>query len=120
MNLPPIDPQVLLLLDALTADPAATAKYEWLSGGLVWSEELPQDQAARRIVTRSDEFKYVLAYRASLTIGKERVEFRPHWEQIQSHAPRWPGLRADRRGDSARIQLLAGQELMIRELEKLG
>ena len=120
MELAPLEPHVLNLLDALELDPSATVHYEWLSGGLVWSDELPRDEAARRVVTRSHAFKYVLAYRASVTVGKERAEFRPHWEQVQTHAPHWPGLQPDRRNDEARSRLLASAEAMTRELENLG
>ena len=120
MESPLFDPHVLSLLDSLAADPSATVGYEHLSGGLVWSDELPADEEGKRAVVRSRAFKCALAYRASLTLGEERAEFRPHWAQLEQAAPNWPGLRAGRRGPEARRQLVACNEAMEREFEQVG
>lgn len=119
MELPLFEPHVLSLLDALTVDPLATVDYEYLSGGLVWSDELPRDENGKRLVVRSGAVKYVLAYRASITLDQERSQFRPHWEQLERDAPNWPGLRPDRRDDAARRRLVARNEGLDRELDRL-
>ncbi len=116
----PFEPHVLLRLDSLAADPAATVGYEYLTGGLVWSDELPRDVEGQRIVVRSGAFKRVLAYRASLTLGEERTEFRLYWDQLERGAPNWPGLRAERRGAEARRQLIARIEELEHEFEEPG
>jgi hypothetical protein len=62
----------------------------------------------------------LIAYRASITLGEERMEFRPVWEQVVNDAPHWPGLREERRGEGARRRLLAAlrrQDRCLLELE---
>lgn len=105
MERPLFQAEVLLRLNALKADATATVGFEYLSGGLVWSDELPTDEEGRRLVQRSSAFQYALAYRASLTLGAERTEFRRHWQQLEEDAPNWPGLRVERRGPDARREL---------------
>jgi hypothetical protein len=119
MERPGVESEVLSFLRSMTADPSAVASYEYLTGGLVWSDEVPADEQGRRTVWRSLAFRMAIAYRASLTIGEERAEFRPLWQQIEQDAPSWPGLRPDRRGEAARRQLAERHKELDRWIEEL-
>jgi hypothetical protein len=89
-------------------DPAARGRFDMMSGGLIWSDEFPRPgSTAWPAVSHKWIYRFLLAYRASVTLGKERAELRPVWEQVARHAPNWPGLRADRRGEEAHRRLRA-------------
>jgi hypothetical protein len=92
------------LLDRRRFDPSARGQFEYLSGGLIWPDEFPAFGAT---VCRGDAFRYLIAFRASITLGEERDEFRPVWEQVVRHAPHWPGLRPERWGGPAVRRLRA-------------
>ena len=107
----------LWLLDRVQIDPAARGQFEYLSGGLIWPDEFP---AFGGPVFSGFAFRYLIAYRASITLGEERAEFRPVWEQVSRAAPRWPGLRPDRCSGPAVRRLQAAlrrQDRCFAELE---
>jgi hypothetical protein len=99
-------PEVLTILDNLKLDPKATCGYELTTGGLWWSDERPATGPELRAVSGCAAYKYALAYRASLTLGQERAELRPAWRELERHAPSWPGLRPERRGEGVKAMLI--------------
>lgn len=100
----------LVLLDRQFYDPKARSSYEYMSGGLMWPDESPPMGSPEwAAISPIGAYRYLIAYRASITLGEERMEFRPVWEQVMRYAPRWPGLCEERRGDRARHRLLAAQ-----------
>jgi hypothetical protein len=106
---PMFTPEALVVLDRQAFDPLAKASYELMSGGLVWPDELPRPGSPERApVLLNWAHRYLLAYRAALTLG-EASPFRPVWEQVMAFAPNWPGLRPERRGEEARKRLLAAK-----------
>jgi hypothetical protein len=111
----------LAALDRMPFDPAARGSFELMSGGLMWPDEFPRPGSTEwEAVSPRWAYRYLLAYRASLTLGEERAEFRPVWEQVLRHAPNWPGLRPERRGKRARRRLQAAlrrQDKCLAELE---
>jgi hypothetical protein len=110
----------LAVLDRQPYDPAAKGKYELMSGGLIWGDEFPKCGSSEwELVRPAWVYRYLIAYRAALTLGEERAEFRAVWEQVVQHAPNWPGLRPERRGESARKRLLAAQRRQSRCLDDL-
>jgi hypothetical protein len=109
----------LAVLDSQQYDPEAKGSYELMSGALVWSDELPKLSEAWAVVAQGDIWRFLVAYRASVTLGKEQVAFRAVWEQVVQHAPNWPGLRPERRGDKARRRLLAAKRRSDRCLDEL-
>jgi hypothetical protein len=115
-------PAALALLDRQPYDPAAKGRYEFLSGGLIWGDDFPEFGSAEwQSISTNDVYRFLIAYRASITLGEERPEFRPVWEQVAREAPNWPGLRPERRGEKARKRLLAAKrraDACIDELEK--
>jgi|SRR5208337_1349664 len=102
-------------------DPAAQGGFEVMSGGLLWPDEFPRPGSPEWAAVKPHwVYRYLLAYRASVTLGEARDEFRPVWEQVTQHAPNWPGLRPERRGEQARRRLRAAlrrQEKCLSDLE---
>jgi len=104
-------PAALAVLNCMPFDPEARGRYELMSGALIWPDEFPGVAIGAS--------RYLVAYRASITLGEERAEFRPVWDQVVQHAPDWPGLRPERRGEKARRRLLAAQRLSQPCLDEL-
>lgn len=110
MNLGVISARTLRLLDGMVYDPLAKAGYDIMSGGLVWPDEFPPfGDPAGREVWPAYLPRFLVAYRASLTLGETRTELKDLWDQVSRDAPHWPGLREDRRGEKARKRLLAAK-----------
>ena len=111
----------LSILDRMPFDPDARGNLEIMSGGLLWPDEFPAGGSAEWEVVRPQwVYRYLLADRRALTLGEDREEFRPVWEQVSQHAPNWPGLRPERRGDRAARRLRAAlrqQDKCLNDLE---
>jgi hypothetical protein len=109
----PLDPllsaEALTVLDRRPYAPDARGGYNFVVKGLQWPDEFPAIGSLERPVVSDHRAARLLIYRASLTLGEELAEWRPLWEQVARHAPNWPGLREDRRGERARRRLLAGR-----------
>jgi len=110
----------LAILDRMPFDARAVPVYDMISGGLHWHDEFPKPpDPAWEIVRAGWAFRFLLGYRASLTIAKERPELRLPWQQVVELAPRWPGLRPERVGDAPRQLLLVAKRRDERCLAKL-
>jgi hypothetical protein len=119
-NPPLFSPTALSILDRMPFDPDARASYELLSGALMWPDECPRPGTPEfAAVAPVGAYRYLVAYRASITLGGERTKFRPVWEQVVQYAPNWPGLCPERRGERARRRLLAAQRQQARCLDEL-
>jgi hypothetical protein len=98
----------LAILNKMAFDPAVRGRFEILSGALMWPDEFPrpgtQEWAA---LAPGCLYRFLLAYRASVTLHPEQAQPYDLWEQVDRHAPNWPGLRPERRGEMARRRLLA-------------
>ncbi len=109
-DIPLFTEAALAVLDRQPFDSQSKAGYEIMSGGLVWPDEFPAFASSDwRVVAGGLVHRYLIAYRASLTLGLERAAYRPIWEQAIRQAPRWPGLRDERRGERARRRLRAAK-----------
>jgi hypothetical protein len=107
-GIPLFSTATLAVLDRMPFDPAARGRFEVMSGGLLWPDEFPRPGTPEwGIVSPHWVYRYLLAYRVSITLGEERAELRPVWEQVARHAVNWPGLRPERRGERARRRLQA-------------
>ncbi|MDY3554387.1 hypothetical protein R5W24_003509 [Gemmata sp. JC717] len=107
-GLPLFSTAALAVLDRMPFDPAARGSYDLMSGGLWWPDEFPGPGTADgKLVRLAGAYRCLLAYRRALTLGEERDGFRPVWEQVVRHAPNWPGLRPERRGNRAAQRLRA-------------
>jgi hypothetical protein len=110
----------LAVLDRQAYNPAARGRYELMSGGLIWDDEFPSLGSPEwQTIKPIFVYRYLIAYRASITLGEERLDCRPVWEQVLRHAPNWPGLREDRRDERARRRLLAAKRREARCLDEL-
>jgi hypothetical protein len=111
----------LAVLDRQPFDPAARGSYEMMSGGLMWRDEFPEVGSPEwQLVAADWVYRYLIGYRASITLGEERAAFRPVWEQVVQMAPNWPGLREERRGDDARRRLSAARRSSKRCLDEVA
>jgi hypothetical protein len=106
-GLPTFSEAALAVLDRMPCDPTARAAFEWLSGGLMWADEFPPvGTPERQAMSQAGAVGCLLAARAAVTLGQESG-FLPVWEQVVRHAPNWPGLRPERRGEAALKRLRA-------------
>jgi hypothetical protein len=105
--LPLFSASALAVLDQMLFDPKARGQFEWLSGGLMWPDEFPRmGTPERRAMTPAEAIGCLLACRAAITLG-QASPYLPIWEQVTQHAPHWPGLRPERRGEAALRRLRA-------------
>ncbi|AWM36191.1 hypothetical protein GobsT_60360 [Gemmata obscuriglobus] len=120
-ELPQFSPGALAVLDRMPFDPTARSRYDLMSDGLIWSDEFPPPGSAAWALVRTQwVYRYLIAYRRAVTLGEERAGFLPVWEQVARHAPNWPGLRPERRGERAARRLraaLRGQDACLAALE---
>jgi len=70
-----------------------TVNYDFMSGGLVWSDETNQTTPAVVICA----LRYLVAYRTSLMLNEPREELASFWDRGLSLFPQWVGFRPDRR-----------------------
>jgi hypothetical protein len=120
-GLPLFSANALAVLDRMPFDPAARGSFEQMSGGLIWPDEFPPPGSPGwAVISPNWVYRFLLAYRASITLGEERAEFRPVWDQVVQQAANWPGLRPERRGEPALRRLRAAlrrQDKCLAELE---
>ena len=76
-------------------DENATRYYDIFRGGFVWTDETP-GQSENKIWLGYGVLVEIIAYRASLTAGKPRLEFEEYWYELKSVCPSWPGFREER------------------------
>jgi len=111
----------LAILDRMPHDPLARGGYEVLSGALMWPDEFPRPgSAAWAAIAPGCLYRFLLAYRASITLHPERAQPYDLWQQVAERAPNWPGLRPERRGEQAARRLRAAlrrQEKCLTELD---
>lgn len=82
----------------------ATASYDIMAGGLIWSDEIPQREECDDYLKVALYLRPIIAYRASLTLGNERIEFKKHWLKLNEAIPYWPGFKPERiRGEAERL-----------------
>jgi hypothetical protein len=120
-GLPLFSADALAVLDRMPFDPDARGSFELMSGGLIWPDEFPPPGSPEWELVRPQwVYRYLVAYRRALTLGEDREEFRPVWEQVVRQAPNWPGLRPERRGERAERRLRAAlrqQDKCLAEFE---
>ena len=74
--------------------PAATRSAELMSGGFMWSDEMPA-----RWYFDPDygyTFRLLIGFRASLIRGEPIEGLRPIWDKVRRLCPQWPGFRPER------------------------
>jgi hypothetical protein len=74
----------------------AKAHYDILAGGLIWEDEMPSREQTNNYLKIVCYLRTIIAYRASLTLGCEREEFRENWNALKGIVPNWPGFKKER------------------------
>jgi hypothetical protein len=78
-------------------DENATRSYDIMRGGFIWSDEFPNNGKDHDMLMSSIGLLVeIIAYRASLTAGKSRIEFEEEWNTLKIACPSWPGFREER------------------------
>lgn len=117
-TIPMFSNAALAILNRQVYDPTAKGDYEIMSGGLLWSDEFPQIGSPEwPVFAHNWVYRFLLAYRASITMGEENALFRPVWQQAIDHAPNWPGLREERRGKQVQHFLIMEKQRFYQELQ---
>jgi hypothetical protein len=83
--------------------PAATRSAELMSGGFMWSDEMPA-----RWYFDPDygyTFRFLIGFRASLIRGEPMEGLRPIWDEVRRLCPQWPGFRPERSDPALREEL---------------
>jgi hypothetical protein len=103
-------------LNELPEDPNARVSFEMMSGGLVWSDELPAwDQMEPG---ESHCLRAIWRFRSSLILGCPAEKYRPYWEEAQQLFPNWPGFHLQRRDSQWRQFLTEASEKSSQEWEE--
>ncbi len=104
-------------LNQLREDPNARVHYELMSGGLVWSDELPSwDQLE---TGESHCLRAVWRFRSSLIMGTPEEKHRASWERAQEVFPDWPGFLPQRRSAIWRETFMEQRTKLLAEWEDL-
>ena len=110
----------LQILNSMPFDPNATYAFEHMSGGMIWSDELP-DFGSPEWETMSNGFQYrfLIAARHDITLDEPSPRFEELWQQVENRAPNWPGLHPERRGVRMRKKLRAAKRLAAKCYERM-
>jgi hypothetical protein len=83
--------------------PAATRSAELMSGGFMWSDEMPAWWYFDP--DHGYAFRFLIGFRASVIRGEPMESLRPIWNEVQRQCPRWPGFRPERSDPALRPEL---------------
>jgi hypothetical protein len=110
----------LAILDRMPFDVEARGSFEIMSGGLIWPDEFPRPGTdAWAAIAPGWLYRFLIAYRASITLHPAQAKPYELWQQVVQHAPNWPGLRPERRGEQARRRLRAALRRQAKCLAEL-
>ncbi len=60
-----------------------------MSGGFLWSDEFPERNSKEWLVVGHDDiYRYLLAVRREVTLGRTERENHPLWQQVIKEAPK--------------------------------
>jgi hypothetical protein len=109
--------EIVAPMRELTRAPDAKMFYELLSDSLVWTDEIPEIDAARVGGLRS--LRFVFRYRTGLMLGTPEERFRPFWEEALTLFPDWPGFDPARRAPELRSAYESFRAEAIRDMKDL-
>ena len=107
-------------LRALRYDPAAVRGYEMMSGGFMWSDELPASDQYSDPHDGDYALRFLFGYRASLIRGRPDEGLRPVWDAVLAACPSWPGFRSERCSVSLAAELGKDRKTGMRHLERIS
>jgi hypothetical protein len=105
------------LLNRLTLDQGARCFYEWLSGGLLWRDEIP-DLSGLPAGT-FEALRGVLRYRTALILGQPDESCKDVWQAAQQLFPNWPGFVPARRSVDLHAMCLQVKAKARQEMDHL-
>jgi hypothetical protein len=109
--------QIAPKLNRLSEDPSARVGYELMSGGLIWSDELPPFGQVEPGETSC--LRPIWRFRSSLIMGAPVEKFRPAWEEAQKLFPLWPGFLPQRQQASWREMFVEQRDKLEADIEAL-
>ena len=71
----------------------ARVRYDGMSDGLIWPDELPERQLSQEELAL---MRILLRYRTVRICGLEIIEWSTFWSDASRAAPSWPGFRPER------------------------
>jgi hypothetical protein len=109
--------QLAPLLDQLPLVSDAPCAYDWLSGALLWTDEVPD--LARVEPGTFEALRGVLHYRTCLVLGESSGQDEDLWLLAQSLFPNWPGFQPGRRSVELRALCQRLKEAAVREMDRI-
>jgi len=101
----------------LEYNPTATCRYDLLSGGLVWEDEISNYAMFKMLEEGNYIFRFVLAYRVSMILGEQNATCKDAWEYWAELFPTWPGFREERINGNLKNFLLQEQKKHLDDSE---
>ncbi len=95
-------------------DPNADRKYDGMSGGFYWSDEIPEGTPTR-IIWR---LRTVLGHRASITLSDPSRSYKDDWDRLAELCPSWPGFRPERSSLALEEELSRAGEDFMKSVEE--
>jgi hypothetical protein len=105
------------LLNQLSLDSNAECFYEWLSGGLLWKDEIPGLSSLPP--GRFEALRGILHYRTALILGESDEQNQGCWLEGERLFPNWPGFAAARRSAELRSMCVELRSKAIREMDEM-
>ena len=102
-------------LQECCVDPDAKRKYDGMSGGFFWSDEIPEGTATE-IIWR---LRPILGHRSSMTLGDSSLPYEKDWEALHALCPSWPGFLPERRNSTLAKELIVAGEEFMKSVEAL-
>jgi hypothetical protein len=109
--------RVAQYLQELRAKEDALVFYEWLSGGLVWTDEIPDPRNVS--ASLSEVLRPLFRYRTTMILGSPDVQYHGYWCQACELFPAWPGFLPERRAPELRELYLSLSTKAATEIDKL-
>lgn len=110
--------KLILHLRALSYDLGAVRSYEMMSGGFIWSDELPPSDRYSEARDGDYALRFLFGYRASLIRGRPDESLRPVWDAVLAACPSWPGFRPERCSGSLAPELEQEGKRAMRRLDR--
>lgn len=103
------------LLLSCSPEPKPKRQFDIMSGGFIWSDEIPENTPTP-IVWR---LRPIFGHRAAVSLGNDTSDYEDDWRRLQELCPGWPGFIAERSSTKLRDDLNKEDSKWKRRLDKL-